>query len=149
MKNIINSLVLTCLILMFSCGQNNKKAKENYSTTDLIWLKFSKALEVKDYNYLIENSMDTIQCVDCFPKIKSSSEFYEAKFIFGNNENIKKIMHLESLSDKKFSTFVQDNLFRVNYIIENKTFLADKGYNLIFTFKKTKEGYLFFGMIVT
>lgn len=113
---------------------------------DSLWLEFAQALESKNIEYLVQNSLDTIQCAECQLLINVESEFYEANFLFENH--INKLAHLPSFKDRVFSTFQNDNLINVNYKIKCKK--CEYGaYNLIFTFVKIKEEYLFKGMIAT
>jgi hypothetical protein len=39
-----------------------KKEKQNQTFADSLWNKYAKAMESKSIDYLIQNSLDTIQC---------------------------------------------------------------------------------------
>jgi len=112
-----------------------------YEKKDSIWIEFASALENKDLDYLIQNSMDTIQCVDCISE--SDKEYFSSKYIFKNH--IKELMHLESLTDKKFSSSFDGDFIRINYTIKWEK-APEGAYNLIFSFKKVDNKYLFNGM---
>jgi hypothetical protein len=84
--------------------------------------------------------------VDCDIRFDRETEFYDAELIFKNH--LAKLGHLKSLKDKEFTTHEEDNTIRVNYSF-SATFSQDHGYNLIFTFTKVDNKYLFTGMIVT
>jgi hypothetical protein len=103
-------------------------------------------MEKKNIDFLIRNSLDTIQCVDCDIRPDRETEFYDAELIF--NSHLDKLGRLKSLEDKEFTTHEEDNIIRVNYSFP-ATFSQDHGYNLIFTFVKVDDKYLFTGMIVT
>ena len=54
-------------------------------------------------------------------------------------------MHLDSLTNKKFTSYLNDSIIRVNYSIECKS--ATEGmYRLVFTFKKQNEEFYVDGM---
>ncbi|WP_133259614.1 hypothetical protein [Pseudochryseolinea flava] len=129
---------------VISCGQRDERKK--LSSIDSIWVNFKTQLENRNVKFLVANSLDTIQCVDCGDSAGEETEFYDAHFIFQNR--LDKVKHFKNLSDKDFTTHESDNLVRVSYNIPSSLF-QDHGYNLIFTFVKVKNKYLFAGMIVT
>ena len=104
------------------------------------------ALESKDIEFLLQNSLDSIQCAECKIEVTNSSERYDAKLIFESYSD--QLMHLKALKGLDFSTHEENGKMYVNYQIETSEF--DKNsYNLIFRFVKTAKGYKFSGMIVT
>lgn len=76
-----------------------------------MWNEFALAMETKNLEYLIKNSFDTIQCIDCIINNKS--------------ENLDKLMHLDSLTNIEFSTYTTDSIIRVSYSVKWK--LAPEG----------------------
>lgn len=115
---------------------------------DSTWIEYARAMERKDINYLLKHSLDSIQCVDCQLVPDNNNEYYSAEFVFNNHLN--KLMHLQSLSDKKFSTYWSDDksTFYVNYNVKTKN-APEGGYNLIFIFTNRKAQWKLQGMIVT
>jgi len=57
-------------------------------------------------------------------------------------------MHLKSLTNEEFDTSENDGVIHVNYHIKSK-YAEEGGYNLIFYFAKTRNGYKFQGVLVT
>lgn len=131
-------------ISIISCNKIKKSSRLTFA--DSIWVNFSKHLENKNLAFLIENSLDTIQCVDCEILPFKENEYYKAKFIFNNR--IEKLKYLKTFKDIEFSTFEEDSIIYVNYSFP-ETFTQEYGYNLIFIFKKVKNRYLFAGKILT
>jgi hypothetical protein len=129
---------------LWSCSRADKL--ETLSQADSVWINFMAQLENKNIGFLIKNSLDSIQCVDCDIKSDRKTEFYDAEFVFKNH--LDELKHLKSLKDKEFTTHEEDNLIRVHYSFP-ATFSQDHGYNLVFTFIKVDDKYLFTGMFVT
>jgi hypothetical protein len=129
-----------------SCNDTTRSGGKKLTQADSVWINFRTQLESENIDFLIKNSLDTIQCADCDIKTERQTEFYDADIVF--KEHIDKVKYLKSFKDKEFSTYAVDNLIRVNYSFP-ATNSQDKGYNLIFTFIKVDERYLFMGMIVT
>ena len=135
--------MITSIALLINCsGKENLKIKNRdlsrpLTFSDSIWIKFSKAMEEKNIEFLLENSLDKIECTDCIVGSNIEDRF-ESKFIFEHHLN--KLMVLDSLSKKEFSTSIHENRLLVNYTIVRK---YAEGYNLIFEFQRSKEKYLF------
>lgn len=139
------TLFLLLFTLTFlSCDKTGKR--ETLTQADSIWINFRTQIENKNIDFLIKNSLDTIQCVDCDIRPDHGSEFYDAAVVFNNH--LDKLKHLKSLKEKEFTTHEEDNMISVNYSFP-ATFSQDHGYNLIFTFIKVDDKYLFTGMFVT
>lgn len=148
-QNLIKILGLIFIIQFIGCVDCLKR-ESNYveeikevSYADSLWLEFATAMETKNLEYLIKTSFDTIQCIDCILDNKSDNEFYDSKMIF--KEYLGNLMHIESLTNKEFSTYMNDTIIRVSYSIKCKQAL-EGGYNLIFTFMKENENFYFDGM---
>lgn len=105
------------------------------------------ALDQQNTQYLLDHSLDSIQCAECNLIPEQISEFYTSEFVFKNPVNLKKMKHLPNLKRYSYTIFKDDELIRVNYKIKANN--SEGGYNLIFTFVRTKKGDLFHGMIVT
>jgi hypothetical protein len=134
-------LVILAALTSGSC----KKTDKVLTQADSVWINFKTQLGTGNIEYLIKNSLDSIQCVDCDIETERPTEFYDTDFILRNHLDKFK---LESIRDKEFDTYVIDDLIRVNYSFP-ATFFHDHGYNLIFTFQKVDNIYLFTGVIVT
>jgi hypothetical protein len=132
------------MLTILSCDKTDKR--ETLTQADSLWVNFMTQLENGNIDFLIKNSLDTIQCVDCEISSDRETEFYDAELIFNNH--LDKLKHLKSLKDEEFTTHEEDNVIRVNYSFP-ATFSQDRGYNLIFTFIKVDDKYLFAGMFVT
>lgn len=138
-------VVLGTIVLSTNCN-TTIGIKHEYTGLDSIWLRFAKAMELKDIQFLINNSTDSITCYDC--KIGSNSDkiYFNSSFIFKNY--IDKIMHLPKLSDKPFSTYqVNSDIIKITYNI-NSSKAPEGAYDLVFTLVKKDEKYLFEGMMV-
>jgi hypothetical protein len=136
-------LLLTTLTI-WSCDKTHKR--ETLTQADSVWINFMTQLEKGNVDFLLKNSLDTVQCVDCGIEAHPTTEYYSSGLIF--NHYLEQIKHLKSFKDNEFSTHVEDNLIRVNYSFPS-TYFQDHGYNLIFTFIKVDDKYLFTGMFVT
>jgi hypothetical protein len=139
-------LIIVTARTFSSCEKTDKSKNEGLTQAENVWVNFMTQLESGNIDFLIKNSLDTIQCVDCEVTSDRQTEFYVADFIFKNR--LDKLKHLKSLKDKEFSIHMVDNLIRVNYSFP-ATISQDHGYNLIFTFVKVDNKYMFTGMIVT
>jgi hypothetical protein len=148
-QNLLKILGLIFIIQFISCTNpmkkenNNEKDFKRDSFADSLWIKYATAMETKNLDFLEKNSFDTIQCVDCIFDNKSENEYYDSKMIFV--DYLDKLMHLDSLTNREFSTFRNDTIIRISYSIKWK--LAPEGaYGLVFTFKKGNDKFLFNGM---
>ncbi len=151
-----NKILILGLILCVFLGckdykqVDKKRELKNLSFADSTWIRFAQAMELKDYNYLMKNSLDTIRCTECDMKrglgFQKENDFYDSQIVF--KTRIDELMHLDSLTNREFSTFEGDDIIYVNYIVKSKKSM-DFGYNLIFTFIKTNKGFKFNGMIIT
>jgi hypothetical protein len=68
-------LLVTLTIL--SCDRTGKS--ETLTQADSLWINFMTQIENRN-NFLIKNSLDTIQCVDCDIRSDHETEFYDAEF---------------------------------------------------------------------
>lgn len=146
---ITSSLVITAItVLSFACvgSKCNSKTKQEYTSLDSLWLPFAKAMELKDIEFLTENSLDSLACYDCNIYMDNQQEYFDSEFLLKNH--LDKVMHLTTLTDKPFSTYqVQNDLLRIGYIV--KTPQAPEGaYSLFFTLVKKGKKYYFQGMMV-
>jgi hypothetical protein len=132
--------------LTLSC--ENEKKQKKLSKSDLKWIEFVTALENDDYDYLINNSLDTIQCTECEFIENNESDLYSSKFLFSNPKYVKKLKHIDSLLHEEFTTYEVPGMIKVNYKIKSR-YAPEGGYNLIFTFVLMDDKYLFTGMLVT
>ncbi len=133
-RKILTILGLT--LILYSC-----KEKYNESDKNLIWEKFKTKIENNDLEYLIENSQDSIKCIDCVPN--ETEKLYLSKFIFENYRD--EFYNVDILKNKVYSTFKNDTIIRINYSFENK--FGDESYNIIYMFDKKENSFLLTGMI--
>ncbi|PKQ68663.1 hypothetical protein BZG01_02795 [Labilibaculum manganireducens] len=144
---ILTSILIIQLLLAcsYSSNKENNKIKDssNISFADSLWMKFAAAIEEGNLEFLVNNSFDTIQCVDCISENNDEKEFYQSKIIFQNY--LDKLMHLDNLTNKEFSTFMNDSIIRVSYNIKWKT-APEGAYGLVFSFAKKNEKFYFDGM---
>jgi hypothetical protein len=125
-----------------------KNEKQNQTFADSLWSKYAKAMESKNIDYLIQNSLDTIECCECELNKENTNEYYGADYVFRNH--LDKLMHFRSLSDRDFSTYQLDDIIRVHYGVKGKLLgREEEAYDLIFTFIKTINGWKFQGMLLT
>lgn len=152
--NKIRTLGIISIVVfsIFACSelrQTEKKIiteKIELTFADTLWINFARALESKNLEYLIQNSLDTIQCAECKIGTENANEFYESGLIFETHLN--QLMHLKSLTDKKYIKYQTDRLVHINLKIEAQK--SEEGaYNLIYTFIMTDKGFKFKGMIMT
>mgnify|MGYP000309547049 CR=1 FL=1 len=138
MKNINFKLllVLTLVIFLNSCKKESKTFEKNS-----FWENFKTKLEKNDLEYLIKNSFDSIQCIDCVPNERGM--LYSPKFIYINykNEFYDKIF----LDEKKYSVYQKDSIIRINYSFKGK--FGNEGHNIIYMFDKKENKFLLSGMI--
>jgi hypothetical protein len=140
MRIIIQIAVLIFLTeLLSSCSAQNEQ-KPTLNTTDSLWLKFASAMEEKNLDFLLANSLDSISCVDCEPSNSGSDrKDYRAEYLF--KMLMPELMHLADLSTAEFSTFEDSTSIKVNYSIKWNS-APEGGYNLIFVLKKRNGKYL-------
>jgi len=132
-----NILALVGLIMIFhSC-------KEEYNDSDkiLIWENFKTKIENNDYEYLIENSTDSIKCVDC---ISGENELKIPKETIYKNY-IGKLYDSKILDKKEYSIYSDNRIIRISYTF--KTLSGNESTNIIYMFDKVDNRYLFTGMI--
>ena len=147
-KNIIG-LILTA-ILISNCSIKTQSLSDNDSTKtlskiDTVWINFKDALLNNRFDYLIANSCDTIQCIDCLSdSLKSENEIYDSKIIYTNH--LKSLVHKEIWDKHNYTISETDSLIYINYSLKSK-YSEEGGENLVYIFKNKNEQFLFNGMI--
>lgn len=122
--------LLLCVLLFSSCKTENEKS------TNVVWEEFKNNIEVNNIDFLLENSKDSIKCIDC---VKDENEkLQSSKFIF--NQHLDELYSTELLKDKKYSTYKDDAIIRISYSFEDS-------YETIYMFDNLKGKYIFTGMI--
>ena len=116
------------------------------TVADSIWDYFVRAMETDDIEYMIANSLDSINCSELDIPTEKNDEIYESKFIFNNN--LDKLMHQDNLLTRDHNTYETDSTIYINYQIKCSK-AEEGGYNLIFFFEKKENKYLFSGMILS
>lgn len=145
----IIGLILTA-ILISNCSIKTKSISDNdstktTSTIDTVWMNFKDALLTNRFDYLIVNSCDTIQCIDCLSdSLKSENEIYDSKIIY--IKYLKSLIHQEIWDKYDYTVSETDSLIYVNYSIKSK-YSEEVGENLVYIFKNKNERFLFSGMI--
>lgn len=137
--------------LLTNCSIETKKQVHpdyrisEFTSADSVWIVFREALQQGQIEYLLSNSFDSIQCIDCLPdSLKTINEIYDSRLIY--RQHLRELMHLDSLNNYDFSTFQNDTMFYVSYSIEWK-YAEEGSYGLHYIFKKNNDKYLFSGMI--
>ncbi len=139
-----NAMIILITIIISSCTNPPKnQAPPPPSYADSLWIAFAEAMEAKDLDYLRENSLDTIQCVDCVVDHPGEDDYFVADGIF--QYYLPQLMHLDSLTDRVFTTHMSDSIIHVSYSIE-WALAPEGGYNLVFTFRKKDDQFWFAGM---
>jgi len=145
--DILLSIAILICLLSFACCNTFYRLErpKKYTDLDSIWLPFENAMESKNINFLVQNSLDSVRCCECNIDV-DSNEYFNSEFIFTNH--LDKIMHLKSLSNRPFSLFQVDSItIKVGYSV--KSYHATEGaYGLFFTLIKKDGIYWFQGMIV-
>lgn len=127
------SVLLISLFLTFSCVKRNQKNK--------IWENFKQSINEKEYKYLIENSFDSIKCINCVPN--ETEKLQSSKNIFKNY--LDRFYNKKLLESKQYSTFENDSLLRISYGFSNN--FGNEAYNIIYMFVKKEDKFLLKGMI--
>lgn len=100
---LISAQILVGILLMtFSASsQSGNKKKEQLPSPDSLWIQFATKMETNDFEFLVKNSLDTIQCADCNLDGNPGNEFYEAKVVF--RYHMSKLTHIDSLLSKTYN----------------------------------------------
>lgn len=145
----VTSLLILSIIFFLSSScisLGSDKKQQEYSSLDSIWLPFVNAMESKDIEFLIANSLNSLTCYDCNIDLDNQEEYFDSEFLLKNH--LDKVMHLSTLTDKPFSTYqVQNDLVRIGYKIKTPQ-APESTYSLFFTLTKKGEKYYFQGMMV-
>jgi hypothetical protein len=141
---LLSQLLTNCFYRTDKLGQNGSDLK-NLSYADSLWIDYKGALQNQRIDYLIDNSLDSIQCVDCVTDSNNLSDIYNSKYIFDNH--LKELKHLDSLTND-YLAYQNDSMIFINYTVKDKK-SEEGGYNLIYIFKKSNQRYLFNGMTTT
>lgn len=125
--------------LLVSCSSTTERTR-TLTATDSLWLNFAVAMDNKNIDFLLANSLDSISCVDCEPNNSGSDKkIYQAEYLFMNF--LPELMHLDDLTTAEFSTFEDSTSIKVNYSIKSSN-APEGGYNLIFVLEKRNGKYL-------
>ena len=130
------SVLLIFILLVFSC-----KRESNILTENSIWEKFKSGFENKDLTYLVNNSLDSIQCVDCISA--ESDKLQSSEFIF--DKHLEELYNAKLLKGMEYSNYQTDSIIRISYNFE-KSF-GNESSSIIYMFNKSDGKYLFVGMI--
>jgi hypothetical protein len=141
--------VLLYVSIVSSCSFHKKteamNEKQNLAFSDSLWLNFAHSMEVGNIDFLLKNSLDTIQCADCQLNPKNEEDYYPAEMVI--TKHLDKLMHLSSLSNKAFSTYQDSSSIQVIYLVKAK-YAEEGAYDLIFFFRKIGSAWKFTGMVV-
>lgn len=132
-KSYILFLVVS-LLLMFSCGEKDQQNK--------VWEDFKLSINEKEYDYLVENSFDSIKCIDCISNKLEKN--HHSEYIYRNY--LGKFYNKKLLNSKQYSVFKNDKIIRISYDFTNP--LGDEAYNIIYMFDKKNDKFLLRGKII-
>lgn len=147
---ILSFTFLAAISVLWICCNGRKNAeklvqKESFDFADSLWIDFSSAIKNRDYDYLIEHSFETIECVDCVSDLSIKGSLYRSDLIF--KHHLDRLYNYEILKNLDFSTVYADsNVIRVSYSVKSDEAPAN-GNNIVYTFIKSDDKYLFQGMI--
>ncbi len=124
------------ILIAYSC-------KDKYTDSDkiLIWENFKTRIENNDLKYLIENSTDSIKCIDCI--IGKNEYKIPSGIIFKNY--IEKLYNSDLLDKNKYSVYSDDKMIRISYGFKNLT--RNESSDIVYMFDKINDKFLFTGMI--
>lgn len=137
MNKVLVIFLTACMFISVRCSERGDVNK--------FWIKFVDKMNSNDFEYLINNSLDTIMCSDCSIDKLSENEMYSSNLIF--KQYIKCLIHIDLLKHN-YSIYKTDNEIIVIYNIK-PTISFEGGYDLIYKFVKKDDKYKFFGMILT
>jgi len=124
------------ILIAYSC-------KDKYTDSDkiLIWENFKTRIENNDLKYLIENSTDSIKCIDCI--IGKKEYKIPSGIIFKNY--IEKLYNSDLLDKNEYSVYSDDKMIRISYGFKNLT--RNESSDIVYMFDKINDKFLFTGMI--
>lgn len=146
-KLILTLTTLTVLVLLSYCSSfKSKIKKEEVTAYDSLWLSFANGIIRRDIKFLVNNSLDTIQCADCNLDDNPNNEYFTSRIFL--EKHIDKLMPFDSLKIKDYYIYQDDSLMHVVYNIKkSKSNIRD--YDIIYNFIKIGGKYVFQGMIFT
>ncbi len=130
------SILIIVILIAFSC-----KRESNSFTKNHIWEKFKTGIENKDLTYLLNNSLDSIKCIDCI--LTENNILHSSQLVF--EKHLIKLYNSEILKGKEYFVYETDSIIRINYRFKQS--FKNKSGNIIYMFDKTETKYLFTGMI--
>jgi hypothetical protein len=143
-RQLMNSFILVCIctfLIFCKSGSQDQTDSKPLDKPDQFWVDYSDALKKGDTKYLIEHSLDTIQCGDCEIDTTQESEFYRADFLF--THHLHRFKPTENYGE--YSIDKDEGTYRVNYRIRWEQ-APEGGYNVIYNFIETPKGFRFQGM---
>ena len=108
-----------------------------------VWEKFKTGIENEDLTYLLNNSLDSINCVDCI--LEKDNDLYSKQLIF--KKHLENLYNSELLKGKRYAIHETDSIIRISYSFEK--LIGNESSSIIYMFDKTENKYLFSGMITT
>lgn len=134
--NLKHIIRVTIICFLFSCCNNQEKVGK-----DVFWENFKQKLQKNDINYLLKNSLDSINCSDC--NSNSIDELFSSKAVFSKYKN--QFYKNSLLDNKNYTVNKNDSFIRVNYIFVGKN--GNEGHNIIYIFDKIDNQFLLSGKI--
>ena len=131
-------LLISIAILILSCS-NNQSQKEFDRLN--IWEEIQRAVKEKNINYLLENSKDTLECIECNDGENwiLKEEFFSKHFDQIVQRHKKEyIIHSEKYEGEKGF----DKRYHINYSYEGK----GEKYNIIYKIIEGEKGIQFQGV---
>ena len=127
-------LLKTTILLVLFCSCKNTQEQQNNLD---IWENIQKEVEIKNLNYLLKISNDTLSCLGC-----NNGKDWTTKHGFFNNH----IEQMRTVKNKKYTYYVEEinsvgdfkKRYRINYEF--------KKYNLIYTLLESENEIRFQGV---
>ena len=125
------------IFIQISCYSTIKKNQENQ-----VWENFVSKMEDKDMEYLIQNSRDSIFCVDCLEN--HSQEIHSSELIF--DKYLDKLYNKNYLRDRNYGVFQDSIIIRISYSDDKNIFSQERS-TTVYMFDLYEGVYKFSGMI--
>ena len=133
--------IIASLCFAFSCAEKrcDTEVESRY------WLEYKEKLDSKDFQYLIDNSLDSVICTDCVMDENDDSRMPKNR-VFG--DSFEHFYNPQFLKDKCYSVFEDDSSLIVSYLQESSLFGVENG-SIHYRFKKAGKIWILDGMFTT
>jgi len=94
MRRIFQVAILIFFAELFG-NYSSQMEPRTLTATDSLWLNFATAMDNKNIDFLLANSLDSISCVDCEPNNSGSDkQNYKVNYLFGKKSLTKPLIHI-------------------------------------------------------